>query len=167
MRPPAAAFTSVARTAALDPVAGDNLRPIERTFLRRAVELSHQHLRLAKLAVSRASGTELRNLAQQFVIDHRGLSQSLDSVVRRKGVHLLPPADAPTEEFTRLAEVPAGQFDREFILVMSASSDAIVRLFETTVAEARDPDIRDFAGSFLPALRFQSNELRTLKLAID
>jgi putative membrane protein len=165
LQPPG--FSSVVATAAMDPVATDALRANERTFLRRAVEASQQHFRLAQLAVGRATSVDLRGFGQQFVIDHRELSQSLEALVRRKGVALPPPTEGPVDQFKRLAEIPAPQFDREFVLVMSASSDALVRLFETTVAEARDADIRDFAGSFLPALRFQSNELRTLKLALD
>jgi putative membrane protein len=153
-----------------DALAADAPRPAERAFLEKALELSRQHMHFAELGSSQASGSEVRSYAQQILSDHRALGESLDALIRRKGIALRPSVEENTaisESYQRLAERAGADFDRQFVRAMSAQQEDLMTLFEQAAADSKDADIRALAAGQLPTLRAQRNAITELKKALD
>src|SRR5687768_85188 len=56
---------NLTRGFAAEPLAANDLRPVERAFLTKALETARQQLALARVGVSQATNSEVRSHAQQ------------------------------------------------------------------------------------------------------
>jgi putative membrane protein len=156
------------RGMVVEPLATETLRPNERAFLERALESARDQVRLAALGTGQATSSEVRSLAQQIGIDQRGLVDSLDALIRRKGVITQAPAEKESDDgFQGLAEKTWADFDGEFVRVMAERHGELFALVEHAASEARDPDVRDLAAAQLPTLRGHRNTLVELKRTFD
>ncbi|HUR56481.1 MAG TPA: DUF4142 domain-containing protein [Opitutaceae bacterium] len=145
----------------------DNLRPSERTFLDKAAAYSRDEVKLARLAVSQATGSGVKAFAQQIATDHQQLNDSLASLRRKKGAAPEPTGEIVSEAAQKLVQKMGAAFDREFVRVLAeVHSDAVI-LFEQALADAKDSEIRDLLGSYLPTLRDHQNQLGELRKALE
>jgi putative membrane protein len=125
---------------------GDTLRPEERAFLLKATETGLQQMRLAA--------------------DYRRISEALDAMVRRKGGIAGAPVGGTSEAYRKLLENPGAEFDREFVLAAAQLTETAITLFEQAAADAKDTDVREFAGAQLPVLRAHYNTIVALKRTV-
>jgi putative membrane protein len=144
-------------------LAVDGLNENERAFLTRAVEAMHNQMRLAEVGAGQADSSEVRSRALTMAADYRSLNDSLEGLMRRKGTLAGAPVGGTSERFQKLAEKAGSDFDREFIRTAAQLTSAVMTLFETAAADARDPDVRDFAATQLPTLRAHRNMIAELK----
>jgi predicted outer membrane protein len=166
-RMPQASTKPWVRLFATTPMAADALRPNEQVFLEGAIYRSGQERRLAEIGASQATSSDVRTLALQMSGDHRQLTDTLEALLRKKGVGLQTPTGRSTENHDRLLELTGRDFDREFVLQVSKLHDELMGLFEQVVPESRDADIKDMAGNQLPMLRDHRNKLLELKKSLD
>jgi len=129
--------------------------------------MSRTELRLAQVAASQATRSDLRNFSQQVVSDYRQITDSLDGLVRKKGAAIALSTDMATDRFDQIGEKSGAEFDREFVRATAKAQDEMVKLFERALADAKDADVRELAGSYLPALRAHQNAVRELKKAFE
>jgi putative membrane protein len=170
LRPPVATFASVARGSELDPTGIDLLRPGERVFVQQIGELTRAEWRLAKLAVTQASGAAVRDFAQQLAADYGQINDSLAGLVRKKGVPVAPSATntaATTAAYDELAARTGVDFDRSFLRTSLAAQEEMVKLYDEALADAKDADVREFAGTFRPVLRGHLNKLKELQKTLE
>jgi putative membrane protein len=160
-------LASVARAAEFDPLAVDNLRSSERSFIRQATEMAREELRAAQLGVTQATDAAVRAFAQQIVSDNREISNSIDALARKKGVVLLASSDETTENYARLSKQAAADIDRENDRTMSDLQDETIKVYERALNDAKDTDVKDLAGSFLPKARDHQNKVRDLKKSFE
>ena len=133
------------------------LRPVERNFLLQATEISRSTAEVSRLAVSQATASNVRDLAQQLVVDYEQINRTLEALARRKDLPLpLAPASF-SDQYRELASQSGVAFDRAYIRQAAEASQQELRLCETAVAEAKDGDIRDLAGGLLPVVRDHVN----------
>lgn len=170
LRPRAVGFVSVASAAEFDPLAaGDNLRAEERAFLRLALETFRRQERVAKLGVAQATRSDVRTFAQELAGNSRQMADAVETVARRKGVVLMPIEEeaTPNPVYARLAGLTGEAFDREFVLVASATVEDLMDIYQKTVSDATDAEVRELAGSHLPTLRAHSNTSVVLRKAVE
>jgi putative membrane protein len=167
INPRVAMFASVAKAAEFDPLAADSLRTTERAFVRQALEMARAQMRAAQLAVSQATSADLRSFAQQLLADHRQIATSLEDLARKKGVVLLPPPENVAENYTKLSELAAAEFDKEFIRLVAGMEEETVKVYERAVSDAKDTDVKELAGGFLPVARDHLNKVRELKKSFE
>jgi putative membrane protein len=167
IRPRPAMFASVAKAAEFDPLAADSLRPSERAFLRQATEMSRAQARAAQLGVGQAVSAEVRSFAQQVASDNKQIGNSIDELARKKGVVLLPPTEITTENYGKLSELAGAEFDKEFVGLLSGLQEEAVKLFEKALNDAKDTDVKELAGNFLPMARDHLNKVRDLKKTFE
>ncbi|MDO8540320.1 MAG: DUF4142 domain-containing protein [Opitutaceae bacterium] len=161
---------SVAFAFAAEPLATDALRPVERTFLEQAAELSRQQIRFARLAVSQASSSDVRSFAQQLAGDHRQISDSIEGLRRKKGSMLEEKEkspDAVPEGFQELAQKTGADFDREFVRLTAQMQARELTLFEEAMSDAKDNEVRDLVGTYLPMIREHQNRGTELKKTFE
>jgi putative membrane protein len=153
----------------IEALAADGLRPVERSFLDRAAEISREEVRIARLGTSQAASTEVRTFASQLATDHRAIADAVEALRRRKGAAAIEsaPAEAPSDNYQKLAAKTGAEFDREFVRVIGEMHAETMSLFERAVAEGKDADVKDLAASFLPTLREHTNRLVELRKALE
>jgi predicted outer membrane protein len=148
-------------------LAANDLRPVERAFLAKAVETSRQQMRLAEIGVSQATRSEVRSHAQQLATDYRSLNTALEALVRRKGATAGAPVGGPSETYQKLVAQAGANFDREFVRAVARLTDDVLALFEQVASDAKDTEIRELAAAQLPVLRAHRSEVTELQKTID
>jgi predicted outer membrane protein len=144
------------------PLATETLRPSEQGFLESALALSRQETRLAELAAGQATNSDVRALALEIPGEQRALRESVEGLLRRKGMAV--PADLPVPEaHQRLVEMSGSTFDREIVMALAKLHEELVTLFEQAASDGKDPEVRDIGGRHLPALREHRNRLIELR----
>jgi putative membrane protein len=169
------AARSFVRSFAAEPLATDTLRPTERSFLEKAADLSRDEVQIARLAVAQATSTDIRAFAQQIAADHKQLNDSVEALRRRKGSAAPGTGEKEngkgpeitTEASQKLAQKTGADFDKEFIRVIGQLHTSAVTLFEEAMADAKDGDVRDLAGSYLPTLRDHQNRITELRKTLE
>jgi putative membrane protein len=118
--------------------------------------------------VSQATGSEVKSLAQQIAADHQQINDSIESLRRKKGAALEAPGEVIVSEASqKLAQKSGADFDREFVRVLAGIHADAVTLFETAMSDAKDGDIRELLGSYLPMLRDHQNKVNELRKALE
>ncbi len=152
---------------AVDPLAASALSRGERSFLERAAELSSKQMEMARVAVSRATSSDVRTYAQLLAADHRQISDSLNGLRRKKGTMLdETPAVESTDE-DPLSAMVGGDFDREFVRRATEAEAKTLMLFEELMSDAKDTDVRELIGTCLPMLREHRNRGTELKKGLE
>lgn len=152
---------------AAEGLATDTLRPSERTFLEKAAALSREEVRLARLAVGQATGSEVKAFAQQLASDHQQIHDSVESLRRKKGSATEPAAEAVSEAAQKLAPKTGADFDREFVRIIADLHAEAVILFEQAMSAAKDSEVRDLLGSYLPMMREHQNKVTELRKLME
>jgi putative membrane protein len=152
---------------AAEPIAGETLRPAERSFLTKATETSRQTVRLAEVGLGQANNSELRSHAHQLATDYRRLGDALEALIRRKGGIAGAPVGGPSETYQKLAAKSGDTFDRDFVRATSDLNTGVLTLFEQAASEAKDADVREFAAAQLPVLRAHRTAITELKKTLD
>ena len=162
------ASSKLVHNFAVEPLATDTLRANERTFLEKAGERSRLEIRLARLAVAQATSADVKSFAQQVAGEQQQISDAVEALRQKKGaITEAAPADAPTEATQKLAQKTGADFDREFVRQIGEIQSEVVALFEQAMANAKDTDVRDLAGLYLPTLRDHQNKVTELKKTIE
>jgi predicted outer membrane protein len=162
-------LTSRSLVAGIGPefFAADILRPSEQTFLEKVSALSGDEMRMAQLGVAQAASSDVRSFAQTLVTDQRQLHDAVEALRQRKGAVKTSQLDKIPEKYQRLAAKSGGDFDREFIRAAGDADGAMLAWFEQALADAKDDDVRELAGTFLPMLREHGNRLIELRRALE
>ena len=158
---------SVTRGPAMEAMAASELRPAERAFLGKAVEVGRQQMRLAEVGVGHATSSDVRSHAQQLATDYRSLNESLDALVRRKGGIPGAPVGGTSETYQKLVTQSGANFDREFVRTVSRVTDGVLALFEQVASESKDADVREFAAAQLPLIRAHRTTATELQKTFD
>jgi predicted outer membrane protein len=153
---------------AQNPVAGESLSPrphapavkrsADATVLGAIGAVDANELEAAKLAATKASASEVRDLATMLVKDHeRSLDEGARLAKRFKIERLLPAdsamARAHVEEMAQLNTLTAAAFDLAFVEYTLADHKAVITKINTTLlATAQRPQVKAFVQSLLAQL---------------
>ena len=108
----------------------------------------------AQLAAERASDPQVRQFAQRAVADHQRMNQELQQLADKQGMKITTtPDELHAELAAHLKALNGPEFDREFMSAMVADHAKMVSKFESKAKTAKDPQIRQWAASKVPALR--------------
>ncbi len=155
-----------AANAAVAP-APDNLRPADRAFIEQARTLLGEQRRIGELGVGNASSSEVRAHAQQIAADSRRLSEAIEGLVRKKGIAVNASSKTVSEAYQAIAGKTGSDFDRTFVLRLMELHEVTSALFESTTAESKDTDLREFASAQLPMLRGHRNRIIRLRAMFE
>jgi putative membrane protein len=137
-------------------------------FITAAVGNGRYEIQASRMAMYRAASPEVRSYAQMLVDHHTRTHNELRALVRDRGMRL--PGVLPRGKYAkldRLASAPGDEFDRVYIrLVGIEDHQADIALFERASREARDPELRAWAGKTLPTLRSHLEAARSLSSAM-
>lgn len=163
---PEVAFAQDVPLAAPTAETSSSLRPIESTFLIEATEGGRAVAEISRLAVGNAASSEIREFAQQLTADYNQINTALETLARRKTVTLPLAPTSYSDNYRQLAAQSGTKFDREFIRASAKLCQRELHWCETAVAQAKDLDVREFAGNMLPVLRKQVNKTTELEKSL-
>ncbi len=146
-------------------VAGERLpAAADRNFMNNAAIGGIFEVAVGKVAAERASSSAVKRFGSMLVDDHTAANDELAALAAARGIK--PPARLPAakqSKIDRLAKLPAGGFDRQFLKEVGLKDHQDdIRLFEKAAKSARDPELRAFAAKTLPTLRKHHQEAQEL-----
>jgi putative membrane protein len=135
----------------------------DQAFAMMAAEGGLTEVQLGKLAMDRAAGPDVKQLAQRLVQDHTKGNQELLAIAETKDISVPKTLDGNHEDVVKLfSRLEGAQFDREFLRYQVMHHEKDVTAFGLQAKEGQDPELKAFAAQQLPVLQEHLQEVRTL-----
>jgi putative membrane protein len=141
----------------------DTLNASDVTFLKHEAAAGMAAVKTAELGVKKAERPEVKAFAEKLSQDHAKANARLKALAATKGVDLsnvIDPDDAET--FQELEKFRGAEFDKQFLSQLVSGHKKCVSSFETASTDARDGEVRAFAGETLPGLKAHLEQARKL-----
>ena len=131
------------------------------TFLKKALSGGVAEVEFGRLAVAKASSSEVKQFGQRMIDDHGRSNEQLKQVAAREHV-TLPQGLTPKDKAAKasLENLSGGDFDRAYMEQMVRDHKKDVAEFERQSKSAFDPAVKNFAAQTLPMLREHLKEAR-------
>lgn len=132
-------------------------------FLIAAIDARRMDYQQAALAVQHGSTTDVRKFGEQMMRDQAEMLNRLNALAMQKEVMVSDHMDESRSAGLRdlQAETGAG-FDRRFIAMITLDHERDLREF-TRAAAFSDPQVQDFARTWLPLIRSQLDGIRAIQ----
>jgi putative membrane protein len=158
---------AAAKSAAATADKGGKLSRADIAFLKQAAQNGHAEVESSKLAVTKASHTQVKGFAQQMVDDHTKANQELAALASSKGVDVpKEPSVAQKAKMKVLESADGANFDKRYADSMGVAAHRdTLKLFQKAAAGATDPDVKAFAAKTLPTLQHHLQMAQDLKTA--
>lgn len=128
--------------------------PADRTFITKAAKDSMAEIELARIAQQKAASEEVKRFAERMVADHGKASEELQKIAGSKGVTLPTEVDKGQKAHAdKLQRLSGAEFDRAYMKHMVDDHKKAIAEFEKASKGAKDPEVKGFAESKLPALK--------------
>jgi putative membrane protein len=131
-----------------------NVSGLAQGFVKQAVRASLTEIALAKNVEGKSTKTNVQELAQLFLSDHKKNYEELQAIARAHQIPLDSTTEAiNTEEIERLQKISAADFDKEYTKLMVKDHVDWIGIFAKAASQIQEPDIKQYAQTTLPALR--------------
>jgi putative membrane protein len=139
------------------------LSDADHTFVTEAVRSGWARLRLGEVAATRAEDERVREFAERVVEEEAAANESLREIGQQRG--LLPPTEPSAEDqyvIDHLGDLAAPEFDVEYMTQQVDAHETAVVLYQMQLDQTADPELRDFAGTYLPTLEERAEAAREI-----
>ncbi len=127
--------------------------PADTKFMKEAAEGGMAEVALGKLAVEKASNSEVKKFGQRMVDDHTKANNELKQLASQKNVTLPQDLSAKDKAMkAKLENLSGEQFDQSYMKGMVKDHKKDVSDFRRESTSAKDPDVKKFASQTLPTL---------------
>jgi len=141
-----------------------NSKEDDAMFLVNAEEINLEEIQLGKLAQTRGTTSQVKELGKMMETDHTKASDDLQALAAKKQVTI--PTTLTEDGINaskKLTDTKTADFDKEYAdMMVNGHKDAISK-FEKASTDAADPEIRSWAASVLPALRSHLDQFIALQ----
>ncbi len=128
--------------------------PRDRAFMIKAASDGMAEVKLAQLAMDRASKPEVKAFAKKMIDDHTQAGSELQALATREGVALpSEPTTEAMETYGRLERLSGETFDKAYLEAMCRDHDKAVIEFGRESAEGSDPAVKAFANKTLLVIK--------------
>jgi len=141
--------------AAAESTKDDKLARADRKFIQQAAESGMFEVEIARLAESKASSPDVRELATTLARDHSKANDELVRLANSKKVELpAAPPHGKRKDIEKMAKLSGSEFDHRFLREVGIKNhEEDIRKFEQESAKAKDADLRAWVDKTLPTLR--------------
>lgn len=157
--------TPAVAPAATGTVSGNELSPVDRTFVTKASGAGLYEVEISKIAVERAQDPALKSFAQQMVKDHTAANEELKKFAASKGVPVATEIPAEKQAVVKkLSGLSGADFDkayREQVGLRDHKED--IALFERQTKNGHSPDLKAWAAKTLPTLKSHYEHAQQMK----
>lgn len=147
----------------------DDLPRADKSFINSAAEAGNAELKASKIALEKTKNPDVKDFATLMVDEHTTVGDKLKKLAASKNLEApTDPSMAQRAKIAVLEKLNGATFDKEYVSMIgvSAHKDA-VKLFSKNAAEAKDPDVKDFAANTLPNLEHHLEMANALKAKLD
>lgn len=126
----------------------------DRRFIETAARGGMAEVELGRLGTQKATGPEVKALAQMMVDDHSKANEELKTLASQKGVTLPMDTDSKHKSMTdRLEKLSGEQFDKAFMEeVLKDHKKDVAEFQREAKASGGDSDVKSWASKTLPTL---------------
>lgn len=135
--------------------------PTDTAFAQKIAASNAAEIELSRIAYVRAHSPEVRDYAQQLLIDHRDMAIKLDNFALERG-HLVVWRTEPdmARDIERIRTLDGAAFDKAYMDLMVEAHGRSVATLETQAASGRET--AGLAITFVPAVRHHLEMARGL-----
>jgi putative membrane protein len=114
-----------------------------------------QQLEVSRLAVSKASSEQVRQLAQSEVEEQTGLSAKLKEIAKAKGVELPGKPDAQTQAMlTKLSALSGSELDTYYVAESGVKGhEKLDKVMSSVKSKAKDANLKSLAAAAHPLVQ--------------
>lgn len=132
-------------------------------FILKAAKGGMAEVELGKLAVQKATASEVKQFGQHMVDDHSKANEELKTLTSQKQVALPSAPDAKEKKlYDRLSKLSGAAFDKAYVRAMLTDHEVDVKEFEKESNNGSDPDVKAWAAKTLPTLKNHLQMVRGL-----
>ena len=125
----------------------------ERKFLEAAAQHSMAEIQAGRLAGRKATNPQAKQLGQQVAEDQEKSYAEVVQLAKAKSIGLpMQPDKDEAGRTAKLEKLSGPEFDRKFVDTVVRDHEDEVKAFQKMAKNARDPDVRAYAGKTLPTL---------------
>ncbi|CAG5018971.1 hypothetical protein DYBT9275_06113 [Dyadobacter sp. CECT 9275] len=129
-----------------------------------AAEGSMLEVKLGELAQTNGAAQSVKDFGKTMVADHSKANEELSALAKQKNITLpMSLSDEKQKDFDKLAEKKGKDFDKDYAAFMVDDHEKDVREFEKTAKDAKDPDIKAWAGGKVSTLQHHLEMAKTVK----
>jgi len=126
----------------------------DRKFIEEAAAGGLAEVQLGKLAQQKSQSTQVKDFGARMVQDHGKANDELKAIADSKGVQVpAAPDKSHQKDVDKLSKLSGAQFDREYAAHMLSDHRKDVSEFRKEADQAKDSDVKAFAGKTLPTLQ--------------
>lgn len=120
-------------------------------------------VQIAQLAQQKAESAEVKEFAAKMITDHTKANDKLMAVAKQKNI-TLPAALGNDEQkiLDDLSKKSGKDFDKAYVKAMVDDHDKDVKLFTDESKDAKDADLKSFAGTTLPTLKMHQSMIKAI-----
>lgn len=134
--------------------AGSNVSGPDRAFAIRVAETDLAEIEVGNMALEKSKDPKVKEIAQKLVEDHTKTSEALKQIAEAKSLPLPQEPDSKHKAIAMKLKAESGEaFDRDFLKANSEDHHKVVAAFEKESQNGNDPEIKEFATKFLPAIK--------------
>ena len=161
---PALTLAAPPHTAAGDTRSSPRLSKDDRDFFDAAAQGGMLELKLAQHVLKQGASEDVKRFAQRMIDDHGKLNTRLADAARQMGLSVPPDLDKKHQEkLDKMAQLSGIKLDQEYMSAMVSDHKDDVKAFEKESKDGKDPTLRAFAASNLPALNEHLNMARQIQ----
>jgi len=146
----------------------DNKEEKDADFAVQAAEDGMFEVRVAQLAATNASSSEVKNFAKSIIADQSKVNEELRSLATSKNISL--PAslsDHCQKKYDKIAAKSGREFDKDFSDLMVKDHKDVVDNFKKEAEKGNDADIKSFASRNLSRLEHHLAMSKDLEDMVD
>ncbi|MFL6450179.1 MAG: DUF4142 domain-containing protein [Bryobacteraceae bacterium] len=126
----------------------------DKKFAMMVAQTDLAEIEVGNMALQKSTDPHVKQIAQKLVDDHTKTSTAMKEIATNKGLTLPTETDAKHKALaTKLQGESGKDFDKDFLEANSKDHHKVVSAFEKEANGGKDPDIKQFATQFLPAIK--------------
>lgn len=142
----------------------DTLNEADVKFIKKEAAASRSVVKLAELAVQKATNPKVKALAETLVTDHTAANTEIDALAAKKGVDLSAVIDPDAaEKFQDLEKLSGTEFDNAFLDAAVKGHKSCVKNFEAASEDTMDSELKVWVNKMTPVLQGHLTQAENLQ----
>ena len=127
----------------------------DRKFAMMAAQGGMAEVEMARVALERASSSEVKQYAQKMIDDHTKANEELVQIAQAKGITLTAaPDQKQMAMMEKMRNLSGAEFDRQYMMMAGDKDHSkMEKLFRDEVRKGRDAELKAFASKTLPVVQ--------------
>ena len=134
--------------------AGASIPGADKKFATMVAQTDLAEIQVGNMALQKSNDPQVKQIAQKLVDDHTKTSTAMKEIAAKKGMTVPTETDSKHKALaTKLQGESGKDFDKDFLAANSKDHHKVVAAFQKESTDGKDPDIKQFATQFLPAIQ--------------